>query len=901
MEDRKLAKYLEQQNLVKYRKVKPRYIELNTKAIELSKNVEDVKQLIEAEKYFQKALKLTDKNLYMKASAHHELGVFYFTHFARLPGGQNKNLRLAEKFFNRALSSPERKKFSDHYASSLSQLAATYRRAAMEPLWHQTPEACLEQAEKLHKKALKALKALLNTLPDFIRLDQSATVNFNLASVLFDAGRIMDGCNTQAEAFWCYMNTINAAPSEVYISKINISPAQILPLTFARLNHFSTKAEHKSLCEFISKISPNFGIDPLVLLSTAPDIDITNPLTEIKCLVQVALSDNTDASEGKLRKKLLNLMESRRSAETDQEADRVAALIQQACSGLARILSNNNEGLRAFAELENVSAMRFCESAANHWLIPENKIAYNLKPTQGRLGSSYYQLNEWRLLFKGDKLETIQNQLKNSIVMFKEQGISSINQEVSQQVYDNKYVKIIEAASINKRPAEFLSKVAEGYLRDFTKLGDCIDNLDPVYSQQCREIYSIKESDIKVALENHPELTLVKIDIEDHYNDALILVAYHDNNKVIVNSVSIELPKQIINQVAEMINEGQSAPEHWELDFIDWEKFLPKGCKNVGLLPSFFASHIPWIATGRSGYRLVDLVEEVNWLPSIMYLYMESKYFQYKRGTYMAQGGATLFDNLAHNVQLANESDSSKSDVLKMVNDAKVFSYYGHCEHRYPDRPTLLFQNCTINDMELSSAVRGATRVELWACQSGSNIPLHILPSNVNEAFGMDMRMLEWGAKTSMGTLWAVPELVTAHIKRHYDSLLAKGNSASAALLSSQRWWINKGADDVLNEIKTNGKTNYLNSIHYNGSNDNSTRAVLGPVLSSNDSLKAMDFDVLRESFKHPSSWAGIRFCGLSTAKSTFIDKEKIELNEADKLKLSQLINEMDLESGFIV
>jgi len=165
----------------------------------------------------------------------------------------------------------------------------------------------------------------------------------------------------------------------------------------------------------------------------------------------------------------------------------------------------------------------------------------------------------------------------------------------------------------------------------------------------------------------------------------------------------------------------------------------------------------------------------------------------------------------------------------------------------------------------------------------------------------MDMRMLEWGAQTSIGTLWAVPELVTAHIKRHYDSLLARGKSASVALLSSQRWWVNKGADGVLNEIKTNGKTNYLNSIHYKGSNYNLTRAVLGPVLSSNDSVKAMDFDALRESFKHPSSWAGIRFCGVSTAKSTFIDKEKIELNEAGKLKLSQLINEMDLESGFIV
>ncbi|MDO6505543.1 CHAT domain-containing protein [Colwellia sp. 4_MG-2023] len=898
MENIKLARYLEEQYKVKYRKIKPRYIELNTRAIELSNTVVNVKQLIDAERLFKKALKLTDKNLYMKASAHHELGVFYFTHFARLPGGPNKNLKLAEQYFNLAINSSERKRYPDQYASSLSQLAATYRRAAMERLWHQTPDECIEQAEKLHKKALKVLS---NSLPDFIRLHQSAIVNFNLASVLFDAGRIIDACNEQAEAFECYIAAIKAAPDASFISKINLKPSQILPLTFARLNYFSDKLEHKALCEKILDISPQFGVELSILLSTNPISDIANPLVEIQHLVRQALKTNSFEVVKLLKERLSQLMEIRRHSSTDQEADSVGVLIQQACSGLARVLSNNNEELKAFTELENVSAMRFCESAMNHWIIPEKKLAIGLKQAQGRLGSSYYSLNELALLLKGGQLDIIKQHLKDCAIILSSQNEVEFDHANSQIFNDKKYREVIEAASINNKPVELLSNVAEVCLKDFNKVGSFIDNLDPGYYGQHRETYFIKERDIKVALGSHPELTLVKIDIEDHYNDALILVAYHENNKVRVNSFSIELPKQIINKIAEMITKGKSATEHWELDFIDWKNILPKGCKNVGLLPSFFASHIPWVATGHTGYRLVDLVKEVNWLPSIMYLYMESKYFQYKSGTYMAQGGATLFDNLAHNAQLTNENNYSKSDVLNQVNDAKVFSYYGHCEHRYPERPTLLFQNSTIKDIDLSSAVRGATRVELWACQSGSNIPLHILPSNVNEAFGMDMRMLEWGAKTSIGTLWAVPELVTAHIKKHYDLLLAEGNSASVALLSSQRWWVSKGADDVLNDIKTNGKTNYLKSINYNSVNYDSLDAPLGPVLSSNDNVNTLDLDALRESFKHPSSWAGIRFCGVSTAKSTFIDPEKVKLTENDKIKLNQLINKMNLESGFIV
>tara|TARA_R110002012_G_scaffold223885_2_gene395905 strand:+ start:6639 stop:9335 length:2697 start_codon:yes stop_codon:yes gene_type:complete len=897
MGNKKLVEYLTEQNISKCRKVKPRYFEFNTKAIELSSTAQDVKQLVEAEKYFKKALKLTDKNRYMKASAHHELGVFYFTLFARLPGGPNKNLNLAEMYFNRAINSSERKRYPDHYASSLSQLAATYRRAAMEPLWHQPPEECLEQAEKLHKKALKVLS---NSLPNFIRLNQSATVYFNLASVLFDAGRKVDACNIQASAFECYIAAMNSAPNDNFISKINLKPSQIFPMTFARLNYFSDKLEHKELCKKITEISPQFGVDPLILMRTNPLVDIANPLVEIRHLVRQALMSESPEGGNILKEKLTQLMEARRSTSTDQENDRLGVLIQQTCSGLARVLSKNSEGLKAFAKLENVSALRFCESSMNHWLIPENKLANDLKQTQGKLGYFYYRLNEQALLLKGGRLDTIQNNLKDLAIILNSQNEVEAIGGASQTFNGNKYTKIIEAACKNNNPVEFLSKAADGCLRDFNKLHKSIVNLDPAYYQKHRETYFIKESDIKVALENHPELVLVKIDIEDYYDDALILVAYLDNNKIIVNSFSIELPKQIINKIAEMITKGKSATEHWELDFIAWENILPKGCKNVGLLPSFFASHIPWIATGRSGYRLVDLVEEVNWLPSIMYLYMESKYFLYKKGTYVAQGGDTRFDNLAHYQQLDNETKLSKSDVIKRISDAKVFSYYGHCEHRYPERPTLLLQDCSIKDIELTAAVRGASRIELWACQSGSNIPLHILPSNVNEAFGMDMRMLEWGAKTSIGTLWAVPELVTAHIKRHYELLLSKGENASAALISSQRWWINKGADDVLADIKTNGITNYLNSIKNSCSNFKTIDALLGPVLSSNNNGNTVDFDALRESFKHPSSWAGIRFCGISTAKSTFIEKEKIELDEADNIKLNKLINEMNLESGFV-
>lgn len=898
MENIKLAKYLEEQNKVKYRKIKPRYIELNTRAIELSNTVENVKQLIDAERLFKKALKLTDKNLYMKASAHHELGVFYFSHFSRLPGGPNKNLKLAEQYFNSSINSPERKRFPDQFASSLSQLAATYRRAAMDPLWHKSPEECLEQAEKLHKKALKVLS---NSLPDFIRLDQSTTVNFNLASVLFDAGRIVEACNIQASAFECYIATMNAAPNVSFISKINLKPSKILPLTFARLNYFSDKLEHKEICSFITELSPSLGIDPITLLQINPLADISKPLDEIQHLVRQSLRTNSFEDVNLLKEKLSQLMEIRRHSSTDQGADSVGVLIQQACSGLARVLSKNNEGLKAFAELENVSAMRFCESANTHWLMPEDKLANGLHTVQGELGSVYYGLNELALIYQGGKLNKIKKALKESAILLRSLGENNYSQDITYLFAQEKYASIIESASNVADPIALLTQTADGCLRDFKKLGHYIDSLAPEYYSKRVNTYDINTNNIEKALRNHPTLTLIKIDIEDYYDDALILVAYLKNNEVTVNNFTIKLPEDLVNQIGKQISKATKINSDWKLDFIDWKSILPANCHKIGLLPSFFASHIPWIATGLSGSLLVDLVEEVNWLPTIEYLNMETKYFQAKGDDFNVLGGGTLFDDLVDIQHQTNINSRNKSEIVNLITNANVFSYYGHCEHRYPDRPTLLLKEHVIRDIELRTAVRGANRIELWACQSGSNIPLHILASSVNEAFGMDMRMLEWGAKTSIGTLWAVPELVTAHIKKHYQTLLGNGISASVALLSSQRWWVNQGADEVINTIETNGKNSYINSIGYSGLNNEFADTIMGPVLSSKAELKSDDLVELAEHFKHPLSWAGIRFCGVSTAKSTFIDQEKIKLNADEKIKLNQLINKMDLESGFIV
>ncbi|WP_462164375.1 CHAT domain-containing protein [Pseudoalteromonas xiamenensis] len=281
-----------------------------------------------------------------------------------------------------------------------------------------------------------------------------------------------------------------------------------------------------------------------------------------------------------------------------------------------------------------------------------------------------------------------------------------------------------------------------------------------------------------------------------------------------------------------------------------------------------------------------------------MYLYEQVKYSDEKNLRTSICGGDTLFEKLA--VQACSEVNATQSmdDVVNQLTHSSIFCFYGHCEHKHPDRPSLLFKDFVIRDFELRLGVRGAERIEFWACQSGSNIPLHFLPSQVNEAFGMDMRMLEYGAKTAIGSLWAVPELVTAHIKAKYDKLVTSGLGASEALLSAQRWWIESGADEEIQKITTMGEKEYLKKLGCHYAEKQAMKALMGPVLASSANRSNIDVSVLEDSFKHPSAWSGMRFCGLSDQQNVFIPR--VELSSAQKQEMRDLILKMNLQSGYI-
>lgn len=141
----------------------------------------------------------------------------------------------------------------------------------------------------------------------------------------------------------------------------------------------------------------------------------------------------------------------------------------------------------------------------------------------------------------------------------------------------------------------------------------------------------------------------------------------------------------------------------------------------------------------------------------------------------------------------------------------------------------------------------------------------------------------------------ALPDIVTAHIKSHYDQLLNSGYSPSKALLAAQRWWVSQGAKAELNKMRELGLSPYLNTL---GCTE-TLAGLLGP-MKTKESRNEDEFKRAERLFLHPSSWAGLRFCGVEDQINRAVCKEQVELKADEMNSLKNHLAQQQLKSGFI-
>ena len=822
----------------------------NNKGQKLHTQTDSPQQLQKARAHFFKALKASGSNAYAQSAIHHNLGILHNAHYGRLPGGNVENLMTAKSYLEKAINCEERKKFPDRHAHSLTQLAVTWRKAAQEHLWPDSSEVCYKNAEKLNYQALKCVS---DKCPLPAVLAAQAQVLMNLSTVLLDQDKNEEACAAAYDAYRMYMEACKLIRPAPLMTEMDMP--QLLILTFSRLTHLGEGLQHyKKVCDEILKLAPEYDVTEDQLYFTVPNVDGNNLEIEIYRLIMMIKKNPSQKNIEAGREKALQLYRKRMSAQTDQAADDTTRYIQMLVSAISRGLVHNERLIEAFVVLENASAMRFTESQSAVWFAPETKIPLALYQIKRQLGSLYYAMNEAIFFFHvHDSQKDRSYFFERSIEGFDKLYESKTELEGAGIIFNSStYPKIFKKAALSEEPDVVLAQASQAVLDDFKKIEQQLTELYPKYKKNHDDIFSITPRHVEQVFRNHPDLTLLKIDQESGHNDLLLIAVYQNEGKVCSKNHTISAPSELSNTIYDTVIRSQkNGVNEWKLDFINWKKVLPSGKRKVAILPSYFAAHIPWAATGVHGKRLLDLVDEVLWLPSVLSLCYKAKLFRQRTHSVRLSGGGTLYTKHAHSGQEYDDfsSTSPKEVVLKQIANAEVLSFYGHAEHDHPDRPKLLFEDFSIYGQQLGHEACGMKRVELWACQSGSNIPQMFMGSPVNEAFGMDMKMLEFGAETAIGTLWPVPELVTSHIKRYYDNLVASGVEASKALIQAQRWWINSGADQQLSLIRKIGVKQYLKSLGYEGSTKSGFSAVMGPVLAT----KANDnSESLTRGFKHP-------------------------------------------------
>jgi len=572
-----------------------------------------------------------------------------------------------------------------------------------------------------------------------------------------------------------------------------------------------------------------------------------------------------------------DLMAKRSESCTDYDSDELARYIQMASSALARIYCRRGFVRNALLGLEFHSNLRASEVMSWFWQRFSNADHYNIC----RLTYSLSLLVRF-ISTQSDymSLDTTGSQ-KNAVLNVAIPAIINAKEEI-----DSLDVLYLDRFTSTAKNLEKSKELVETLFADLQIIQAEVEK------KSKSDITLITPNVLVKTIERNPGLVLVKLDIQQYMNDLLVITAHWNGKRVVYQSHSFPIASDLINTVSQF-DSGFDYTTDVDLSFIDWKKIIPEGINRVALLPSFYAASFPWVATGKDGEKLVDLVDNVIWLPGILSIYNHI-------GTKVRRVGACRVEGKKLRFNDSVEQSLTKDELAHKLSLVEEFSYLGHGEHRLGETPELQIGEYTFIADELGEKLAGMKLAEVWACEAGMNRSDIPFGCPVNEPFGMDMKMMLHGVNSAIGTLWRVPELTTRIIKGKYDVLKNEGVSPSKALLAAQRWWLETGATQYTDAHLYGGVDEFLHSLGISTSTQPSIDDLLGPVKANDKERIENERKALLDRLKHPHTWAGFRFCGLYEHEIEYVDPSPFEVTEESRAEFLKYLSTLGLKSGII-
>lgn len=470
--------------------------------------------------------------------------------------------------------------------------------------------------------------------------------------------------------------------------------------------------------------------------------------------------------------------------------------------------------------------------------------------------------------------------------------------ELVERYWRTSFTNMIEKALAAADPVSCLRGEAATHLGRLGQLGKRAGEFDPT-TRGLFYFPLLNTDGLAALLKQYPDTGFIRLSME---SDLLIVAVWHEKGRIRSASQRLSLPRRLFSLLNDIRDDPKAAGAdelRQLLARVDLSSCFPP-TKRAVLLPSRLASLLPLAALGPVGKTMLDRYKSILWLPSLAPLRARQNPEPPRQGllTVAPQCVRPLhLQQWACQARLPGERtllglDATLGNVREQARAADVVSFYTHGRHE-PMGVEIELADKPLQAMH-ASCFRGAERIELWACQTGVNLATDWLDQQgQDQEFGLDVAMLEAGARSAIGSLWAVPELVTACIVRRYRLALRAGEDAATALCTAQRAFRDEVLPQILSVFGAGDAALWerVNKYFARLASRNEDAAHNQP----EQPLSEEGREQLRASLTSPTAWAGFRFVGVPEYRPTVSwDPELMRpLTDYELMEVEQLAQEI--------
>jgi CHAT domain-containing protein/tetratricopeptide (TPR) repeat protein len=554
-----------------------------------------------------------------------------------------------------------------------------------------------------------------------------------------------------------------------------------------------------------------------------------------------------------------------------------SAKAQEVAHVAARLHADEGEALEAFLTIEQTSGNRFAEVFGGYCMRPSSPLARALRERHHRTSNLAVTLMTWSdhlaLLSDGqlrEMLETTRERLRNASTVG---GTSKRDDGGIGVPVETVLLELHQAAQTSDPPGQ-LRRRAEQLKAESMRIERRRIELDPGMDPLRRPwSWRLTPELLQGLLREHRDYVLIRLSLT---TDLLVVAVWLEEDVLVARSHRVAVPAGLFSRLAHQRSNPANAPVDdltAAFRLLDLTPALPeRQMAHAVVLPSFMAAFLPFAAIGPEGRTLLDRFDAVSSMPGLIPLFDRQSPHPPRAGLLSVAPGGTRHHAIALSIAMPDERRleadlATVERVLAGARDADVLCFYTHGQHEGPHGPEIALHDGKLDNASIDARWIGLERVELWACQSGVNLPHDLLTPPVDEIFGLDHEFLRMGVRSAIGTLWPVPDLVTAYLVCRYRRGLLEGRNAVRALADAQRWWRDEGALSLVDHVRRlparEAFAAFAAQLGFTGIVEEADiDAILGPADAGprpGDAL-ARTLDRLR----NPLSWAGFRFVGVA-------------------------------------